>query len=238
MNVLTVVLVPWESSRPLQTLEIDIDHALDETLANKIAPDKHSMLNVIKTLLVRPSDHSPGLYAHHLPDQNQPNVRATRLAMACGLFAMRLRGDVVLSLSARQSSLAIEDVECACCISQDLRPCILAELSPSGVSLSVPEWLGNASRSNYHDAAVLKRLAEVMKPTSGNDDNSSEGDEHNKSSRSDDIDTTQDEKICITREFVTTVPLCLHCRRPALHLCEVCSGAYFCDPPSMCRQDW
>lgn len=221
-----------------------------ELLESAIQPDVSD--NVIPTLLLRQRNDTFPLYAYHDPTKyrEQPNVRATRLAIACGLYSIRFHGPVVLSRGAIHNvqSLDMNHIFAACCISSDFRESALNVVaSAMGVPIitaSAPDWIGNACRYNYLDMHVLRRLADVMNVSSKFDDHD------------DEIEEIQvNDKICISsdvipriierksgsnqilKEFVTNVPLCIHCRRPASTLCSECSGAYFCESPATCRKD-
>jgi hypothetical protein len=231
-----VVLVPYRDEEPLQSLDVEYE-TLDDSVAGVLRTAE-----VRKTLLLRPSDVAPGLYVHH--GSGEPNLRATRLSMACGLFAVRLHGNVILSRSARVD-LSVKDVEAACCLSPDLRLSVLTELRllpglaspPTDCAIQVPDWIGNATHQTYHDLPVLQRLAAAMKEDNVSDGESSASDDD--SSESDPQSSSGPEKGSSNelpqREFVAKVPLCLHCRRPASTLCSGCDGAYFCDAPRACR---
>lgn len=169
------------------------------------------MEDIRQKLLIRPSSQgSPGLYAFcvvpAVPDamKKHPqrpsassfvlaktalkNVRATRLAMACGHFSYQLYGTCLLvrtSLSLSED-LEVNDVYGACCISPDLRPSLQQEIQPEelrnenrhpSTSRSIPmTWLGDALQQNYHDASVLSRLATVMTGGAENNEESSDSD--------------------------------------------------------------
>lgn len=224
---LVAVLIPGDDASPLQSLLVPAE----ERFATIIDPK--NAINVIQSLLIRPTSEQPGLYGHHDPSataMTHPNVRATRLAMACGLFSYRFHGDVIVS---RGRHLAVDEIFSACCVSPDLRACL-------SLTVTIPEWLGNACRDNYHDADVLSRLAQVMNRPSEADENE---DFDARSTASEDDPSGRDDKAnpssadIAKSEFVTKVPLCLHCRRPAFTLCPDCSGAYFCEPPATCRRN-
>jgi hypothetical protein len=239
----TAVLVPWDERQPLESLTV---------ASNSISILIHATdtINVDSTLVLRPTADLPGLYAHHyshhitttctIDDKHEenlqgPNIRATRLAMACGLFRFRLRGNVILTRGTLGCTsggiLLLEDVLGACSVSCDLR-----------WIKQLPDWLGNAAHHNYHDALVISRLATVMSRSDRDSDqedtdvNDSEGDEDQEYNGSlTDSSTTGNRRSVSMNETVTTVPLCLHCRKPAPQLCPDCKGAYFCDPPALCR---
>ena len=248
--MIQVVYIPWDDAEPLQSLSFESEEEIPKRIAG--AGNDIDALNVIATILVR----SHGLYAHHNPSaassgsqqQQLPNVRATRLSMACGLLSMRLCGAVIIS---RQSTftdqgplrLTVDEIYTAACGSYDLRQSILEQvLLGDGCSSLPPEWLMNAARENYHDAAFLQRLASVMQcreDVDFSEDNDSDGQSDEQSSSGSDVcgDFTQfqttNPKTGPTRTFVTHVPLCLECRRPTKDLCPTCEGAYFCS--TTCR---
>jgi hypothetical protein len=240
----SAVLVPWDESQPLESLTVatksisSLIHATDT-------------INVVCTLVIRPTEDEPGLYAHHyshhittttssctiggMDEENLqgPNIRATRLAMACGLFRFRLSGNVFLTRGTLGCTsggiLLLEDVLGACSVSCDLR-----WVKP------LPHWLGNAAHHNYHDALVISRLATVMSRSDQDSDQSdtdvddSEGDDDQEYNGSL-MGSSNNRRSVRMNEMVTTVSLCLHCRKPAAQLCPDCRGAYFCDPPAVCR---
>jgi hypothetical protein len=245
----------------------------------------------VETLLVRPafSDDrpasggaasSPGLVACHVPPQEEPepsygrsaptnapaallpNVRATRLAMACGHLNLRLYGTVVLKAATLPGLLKVSDVEYAACLSPDLRPDIPASssLETAAAFGAIPEWLGGAAQHYYHDRAVLQRLTNAMtRPPEVDDDDvdddntDDKDDDTNARERSSPIgsdneisgDGSTDEEETTSSPLaaptmptlVARGPLCLHCRRPASALCAGCQGAYFCAPPAKDGED-
>lgn len=111
------VLVPWDESKPLASLTIS-----EYDIVNRI--NSRDSINVRNTLLIRQTPIGvPGLYVHHEPQENDPpNVRATRLAMACGMFHFRLRGDVILSRGRHCYGLHVEEVADACCVCATFDP--------------------------------------------------------------------------------------------------------------------
>jgi len=253
-----VVFISYNESLPLQSLPVESEAEIASRIAASAADDADEQddlaLNVIPSLLVR----SVGLYVHHNPatTQQHPNERATRLAMACGLLSMRLRGNVIVSFQQQQqqqassgdkTSLEVDAIVAAACGSHDLRPEILSSLLSDATTQdddsvrfpAPPEWLANASRENYHDAAVLQRLAAVMNQQEPSDDDD-DGDSNSSGSSTSQSNCDNDkDQLANTegsrRTFVTTVPLCLECRRPASELCPDCGGAYFCARPAPCR---
>jgi hypothetical protein len=234
--------------------------------------------DVFEIPLLRPFHDSPGLYAYHLHSYSATmstsqlaNVRATRLALACGLLSMRLWGDVLISRShptrqPRWFSLTVEELHDACVMSPDLRRSLLSELkrqmqgkdasisedAAASHSTGTPNWLLNAAQQNYHDAAAIARLAQVMRfdqdehevvdnlsqecdDTDNEDDSNSQDEKDDDQTRADDSPTHPTRSVVPT-EFIAKSPLCLHCRRPTTELCPECEGAYFCPPPRDCRQ--
>ncbi len=198
-------------------------------------------------------------------DPSRANLRATCLSMACGLHSKRFYGDVYLSrlgyfvindeLKLSNSSIVCEEVEAAC-ITPDLREGIIRTLRErkyiTSDALELPSWLTEASRNNYEDSGALSVLASVMKidkkekDRNLNDDaneNQKEGEENPtpektaplENDETKCIDASNDETNKSARTFITRVPLCLHCRRPADTLCPICKGAYFCKYPKPCR---
>ncbi|KAG7353421.1 hypothetical protein IV203_002776 [Nitzschia inconspicua] len=242
--------------------------------------------DVTEIPLLRPLHDYPGLYAYYLQDPcsalpRTPNVRATRLAMACGLLSMRLSGDILMVRShpTRQPhwySLSVEDVYGACEVSPDLRKIMqlqavhreqverIIQTEAEAASETIGTtlfWLLNAAQQNYHDAAAVARMAEVMKYdrvdrneqfdsrpeeidlSSDDDINIQDEDSSVNTDDKNDNDKNADEPTLTSRGasipcvFVAKSPLCLHCRRPTSNLCLDCHGAYFCPPPRDCRQE-
>ena len=195
----TVVLVPFDNSKPLESHDVSFDED-DEDFIEKFnvlidAADehRHKAMDVLMMPLVRPQEGSylqpeiPGLFAYYHKDFSEhderqgqalskANIRATRLAMACGLLSIRFYGNVLLvrSRSAlggdkRWENLKVSDLIGPCCISPDLRHDIqeqIVELLPANDDLEsrtmVPDWIAGAAQQNYHDAAAMAQLASVM----------------------------------------------------------------------------
>jgi len=149
-------------------------------------------------------------------------------------------------------NLDVHDVQGACCTSPDLRSQIQQQhISDHLLYQKVPEWLKNAAQSNYHDAASLARLAEVMTPSTpqvkhddDDTDSSSQGDNSSSgvsesSVCSDALDITKNitnpSDEVVDNHFVARSSLCLHCRGPTNSLCPHCEGAYYCEEPRKCR---
>ncbi|GAX15862.1 hypothetical protein FisN_2Lh410 [Fistulifera solaris] len=242
MSYYSAVCISPLLSCPLEDIFIHYEREHDDqqflsSLQRKILSlDKHDdedPENVIPTLLIRPSDGSSGLFAYHNPTINRtnpPNIRATRLAMACGLFAMRFHGTVLIfQRPQKKEAFTAAQLEMACCGSPDLRSSILSSLGMK--NSNAPRWLLQAAQSNYHDQAVVQKLASVMQNRNGSSEEEEESDDEVQVTRAKQQPCGDRER----REFVSSVPLCLHCRRPAKELCPGCHGVYFCN--DMCRQE-
>ena len=227
----------------------------------------------VEVPLLRPLRDSPGLYAYFCSGATattMPNIRATRLAMACGLMSLRFGGNVVVARSnasgrPRWFDVTTENIQAACGISPDLRPNIQNEIATvdcivlpeNGEQLStIPQWIKNAAEQNYHDAAAVARMVDVMKSEEkyeddsesdqsddDDDDDGSDNSGDDDNGRDNDSDESNRERIPVSNEcsatkesFTVTAksPLCLHCRRPTNNLCEGCGGAYFCPQPRNC----
>lgn len=232
METFQVVLIPHDCTLPLQQLRVE-DTRLSSLEKSQAIADAVQVANADDyrtSLLRRPSD-TAGLAAAHSCQANKehPNIRATRIAMACGCLSFRFYGNVVLwrrqsvGFSSDSAFLTVQDIEIPCCHTADLRKQILKELGLAG--RVVPEWLLDAARENYRDKHVLEKLAHAMKE---------QPDQHNAH--------TEDEKsigceVESSRLFVAKSPLCYHCRRPASLLCNGCAGVYFCGP-SCAKDGW
>jgi len=266
MTTVSAVLVPYDETQPLQLVQIPQNPEEDlELWTRGLNSTVENIYDVRQRLLIRQtssqSTEAAGLYACCVIPKHTPimvaykNVRATRLAMACGRFSISLYGNVLLirsSLASREN-LSVEEVYGPCCISPDLRKVLLTEIIMSSVSsttissdanFDIPSWLGNALQQNYHDASVLSKLATVMTGTAetGCSDDESDGDESDKNG--DDIDDEREKQnnanetaktTGAATKFVTKQPLCIYCRGPASKLCEGCQACYFCDAPRLCK---
>jgi hypothetical protein len=246
-NVTTsVVLIPCDKNDPIQTLNLSTDCLLQD-IQNWLCPETPD--NVVPTLLLRATHRAAGLAAYQEPHSRTPNIRATRLGMACGRFALRLRGPIILVAPGDAfqppTDLARDDVVAAASFGPDLRPEILRELALSIDNVEgkdcplCPDWLASAAQSNYHDQSVLQKLAALFIRTEEANTGSSMdlnaacqsvGDANDDFSSINDVVTTR------PGEVATRLTLCLHCRRPASTLCPGCHGVYFCDAPRRCRQ--
>jgi hypothetical protein len=263
MTTIFAVLVPFNETKPLESLSIaqSPDEAIESCV---IEYQEHGIPveDVRQMLLLRPSPRGDaGLYAYDIVTEQEKqqhirNIRATRLAMACGLFSRKLFGNVLLIRSTVRcrENLRVEDVYGACC-SADLRPDIQRELCTTSEKLTacqVPSWLGNALQDNYHDSAVLDKLADVM-ATNSIDSDGSNSDTESHGDSSDEGKGPKEsasKKLVIAqppseqqatepvgqKQTVTRQPLCIHCRRPASTLCSGCNACYFCEPPRSCRE--
>jgi hypothetical protein len=207
----------------------------DDVEGSEVAAYFGKETSIRLSLLIRPTaDRVPGLYAYSTC-QGTPNIRATRLAMACGLFSLRFQGNVLL-FRHFGTSLSLSDVYGAACVSPDLRVSIQREL---GSITPIPRWLIQAAQQNYHDAVVLRDFAQVMTAASPEKKSSTEKytfvadiDREEDDDNSDGADDTEGDA---TRQFIAKSPLCLECRRSSNVLCSDCQGCYFCKPPQSCQ---
>ena len=163
-----VVFIPYDESLPLQSLSVENEEEIATRIAVSAADDadddqQDAALNVIPSLLVR----SVGLYVHHNPatttTAQHPNVRATRLAMACGLLSMRLRGNVIVSFkqqasSGDKTSLEVDAIVAAACGSHDLRPEILRSLFLD----TTTQDDNSASFFQHHPSGWPMRVAKII----------------------------------------------------------------------------
>lgn len=184
----------------------------------------------------------------------KPNVRATCLSMACGLHSQRFYGDVFISRLGYfsnesgyhliNSSLESKEVQYAC-ETPDLRIAVIQEVNPNAAidRIFPPQWLTEAAKANYEDAAVLAVLASVMKrDKQGNESFGESGYESDNSSVIDSDESNHATKAVaakdapVAQSYVAKVPLCLQCRRPSRNLCPHCEGMQFCGSPRDCVQ--
>jgi hypothetical protein len=215
---------------------------------------------VRSVVLVLPREDEAGLYACFVSDDQDEcntdykphqeishNVRATRLSMACGLFALRFYDAVILirsTLNGKIQPLKVSDVELACCVTPDLRLDIVERIRNDfdvAKFIKLPEWITNAAQQNYHDKAVLERLAKVMSVKSNQEIEHDHEFEICNSTMLETgdiptpvVDNGASTAKAVSTTFVARDPLCLHCRRPCHDLCPKCNGAYFCETPSTC----
>jgi hypothetical protein len=298
----SAVVVPMDESKPLYSVAIPASFFGNDDLEaftrnlQESNDNNNSLLegnpNIRQRLLVRTAaDGTAGLYAYdvllHESSQEKDllalnNVRATKLAMACGQFSCcKSWGNALLvraSIASRVDLDIYDDgIHQACCISPDLRTSIQQQIQDHNNGTGnnsinnehstvkrVPTWLGNALQQNYHDKAVLGKLAEVMTIAGGqvsvdesdDDDDDGQGTDSESPSSSpsharqptptiiismdahSSVSTTTTTTKSNMTKFVTKQPLCLHCRRPANTLCAECKACYFCDTPPerQCRK--
>lgn len=255
---ISVCKIPYDNSQPLEKHFASWD---TEGNFGKEIREILSLDDFLETPLLRPRANTAGLYAYHnVPNDKNglQNVRATRLAMACGLLHLRFWGDVLVvrSFGGKWLDLGLEEINGACCVSPDLRTSVQEGMAPEqGADFhSIPRWLANAAQNNYHDAAALALVIDVMKGRGPGAENSGESDADEEDShggvddsddgvcvepsKTVDITTHRDNGSSggkhIPNEFVTKDSLCLHCRRPCDVLCR-CDGAYFCPGERDCR---
>ena len=204
----SVILVPYDESQPLvthlvswdinhSTFEHDIAHLLNSQCCRdyhfETAPLLRPRCRSRSSTNEKNENTQAGLYAYyHIPSRRHArslrNVRATRLAMACGLHSLRFYGPVLLVRSyfgcrTNYENLSINEVWGACCISPDLRLSIQHDIASKmgrikdgnhdnnnnegGGGIAVPEWLADAAQQNYHDEAELNKVIQAMNPPDG-----------------------------------------------------------------------
>ena len=236
------------------------EHEITKLLLGK-AKDTTDLQQVVthddwkRTLLLRPTQSTPGVFVYHWICSNEgvlklsnsttesplvvlpPNIRATRLAMACGLLSVRLYGTVLIGRDHHTHTTAGPELMVSDFVwatsRVDLRP---MNKTWNTISPPPPTWLSNAAMHNYHDQEVLQYLEHVMKrPKQDNNESEEEEVDDDDDDEEEEEEDSEGDKVPVTFS-VLHVPLCLHCRRPANDLCEHCHGAYFCSPPRKCRQ--
>lgn len=134
-------------------------------------------------------DYHAGLYVYVISNVNEnfqtpehANIRATSLAMACGLHSKRFYGDVFVGrlgyipseehenmFRLSNCSLTANDIKFAC-YSPDLRLEILQCINEVDSIEKLPEWILDTARCNYEDASALAILASVMKKQKDSDE--------------------------------------------------------------------
>jgi hypothetical protein len=221
MASFTYLLIPFHSDQALQELASSkSEYETEETEATAFF-GAHCPLRT--TLLLRPSfrDQTPGLLAYS-SSHEVPNIRATRLAMACGKLSTRFYGNVLL-FRHRMTSLTCSELFGAACISPDLRDSIQNALGNQ--DLPIPKWMHQAAQENYHDHTILERFTSIMSKSSADklEPNNANLD-----------DSDHDELL--ESMVVAKSPLCLECRRPCDTLCPNCLACYFCPAPRSCRK--
>ena len=234
-----VVKISWDNSIPLAAEDLESitskrNFGHDDVMSSYLKPRAQEQNAVlVKTVMIRKSESTAGMHAYSFSNISEsapchPNIRATRLAMACGLHSQRFTGDVYID----RPGLCILDVKNACECTPDLRQETVAAVDDDNTVTSFsPKWLENAAQMNYHDGASLAALANAMTRAEISDDEESDVDAISSScsddSASDDTATEQ--------KALTKIPLCWHCRGPASSLCPGCEAVYFCDSSRQCR---
>ncbi|CAJ1967338.1 unnamed protein product [Cylindrotheca closterium] len=249
-----VILIPHDESKDIEAHSITVDNT--GSIVASIKQLIHDR-DYLETPLLRPRNETAGLYAYF----NNPtdageeksqlaNVRATRLAMACGLLSLRFFGNVLLvrGFGFRWEDLSLNEIDGATVISPDLRDCIQKEVvsikhNTNMSSERIAKWLADAAQNNYHDKAALAKVARAMDTEYvDEDDDDDDDDDEIDSDEKGEKDINSDDggqKVAdpstaantgeSTTEFIAKSPLCLHCRsKLAPILCADCDGAYFC----------
>ena len=186
---ISVILIPYDESKPLENplVSWDEDHA--KNFQNTIC-ELLDETDFLETPLMRPRGNNvAGLYAYYnnnnntqnenTSSDNHNNIRATRLAMACGLLPKRFQGRVLIvrSFGGTWQDLTIDEIVGACCVSMDLRSSIQMELGKSNGIPPPPTWLADAAQHNYHDGAALAQVATAMNMESKDDDDDDDEDD-------------------------------------------------------------
>lgn len=231
--MIRVILIPFDESKDIEKHSINlVDNDSLEPAIRQLLQEQ----DYLETPLLRPRHDVAGLYAYFNnphPDVGLEerikvsNVRATRLAMACGLLSLRFFGNVLLirGFGFRWEDLSLSDLEGAMCVSPDLRDCIQQEVCSGTKSiLLIQEWLANAAQNNYHDKAALAEVARAMMERVDDDESDDDEKEEDTQATSTNLYGTAGKST----EFVAKSSLCLHCRSLARTLCSDCEGAYFC----------
>ena len=245
-SMVLIVKIPADSSLPLteESVAISTGDAIPCYLESSINNDA-----VIDTsVLIRRSEDSAGLYAYcisstSLSIQNFPNIRATTLAMACGLHSKRFVNDVYLGRLGYTSSglanvdVSIDDIQAAV-LTPDLRDGFIREINQSLVDGNIiktpPDWLCSGAQKNYHDNKSMAALAAAM--TRAEEEDGCSGSSSTSTSESEDGNAKQSVLNRNVQAMKHEVTLCLHCRRPASTLCIECNGAYFCNDSRRCKE--
>ena len=251
---ISVILVPEHGD--LETLFVSWDESSDSFQEDVLKILQQQ--DYLETPLLRPRNQVAGLYAYHntLPDvtgHGCENVRATRLAMACGCFSARFFGPVLLvrSFGGQWRDITIDEIYGATSISPDLNASIQQDVSQEIMALSehsestriVPDWLANAAQQNYHDGGELAKVISAMNRTERDEDGtdcSSDDDSNNDYGHEIKLMTTAMTPTptkTAKSHFVAKSPLCLHCRRLSSDPCPSCRGAYFCKPEANTGRD-
>ena len=160
------------------------------------------------------------------------NIRATTLAMSCGLHAVKFYGDVYLGMFGPRSQEGLPSGNLDAQVSDFV-------FSPDLRSLECKEWQGEAAAVNYSFSSVLEALSSAMARSTleseDSDSSSCSGDDSDEEvisppppplvpSTTPASSSSPDSPSTAIRTF------CLSCRRPSSNLCPTCLGAYFCSP--------
>ena len=256
---LSYIIIPAKEALPLESPSLNVSDGMNlrVLLEQQASFRLGDSIKLTPLLLPGSDDSSSGLYAYSSTNVLSKNVRATRLAMACGNLSFRFDGDILLfraNAGRGWQDLTVKEIYGAACISSDLRPQIQAMLKTKQDVVNVTEsWLANAAQQNYHDAAAVSRLASVMcrsnkcmsRNESINDDSMTSHDKYQEEHSL--LEKTDQEPISdsavtpctinTAKQFIARTSLCLHCRGPTISLCPECEGAYFCKEPHHCREN-
>jgi hypothetical protein len=249
-----VVKIPEDTALPL-TEEI-VDSVRGDAIPSYLEIGSSGDAVVDTSVLIRYSENSPGLYAYSISStsfskRDIPNVRATTLAMACGLHSKRFIGDVYIGRLGYTTASGLGNIDvtakdiCQAVHTPDLRESFVQEMVPTSLSdeTSVntpPDWLCSGAQRNYHDNKSMAALASAMTRDVANSDDESCSTSEPVSDNElvECLSTNVDERVGsnkTTPAIKCEATYCLHCRRPATTLCNNCNAAYFCEEPRKCK---
>ena len=150
-------------------------------------------------------------------DSARKNVRATRLAMACGHWSIRFYGTVVLTITtttvsgsnhgntARISPSMFQDIQTiASHCGPDVRDTIIATLSASDITsrftitrsenTCITEWMGNAAQEQYHDRAIVQQFHNIFSKSAPPMDDLDTDEDHSQDDKDDEVNSSSDKK--------------------------------------------
>lgn len=243
-----IVKIPSDPSLPLS--EENLDSTKGDAIPSYLDSQTNDDVVVDTTVLIRHSHKSAGLYAYSISStsfsrQDVPNVRATTLAMACGLHYKRFMNDVYIGRLGHNAVSGLtnfdvlgKDIHTAV-LTPDLRETFIAEMSQNmsnGGDICVeisPDWLCSGAMENYQDGKLMASLVAAMTRSEEHCDDSDSStleSESDSNLKNDDIQVGPCRKT-----LIANMTLCLHCRQPATTLCIECNEAYFCEEPRRCK---
>lgn len=241
-----VLIVKIPADTTLEITEENIDEHGGDAIPSYLESSMNDDIVIDVSVLIRHSDESTGVYGYTISSTifsaDVPNLRATTLAMACGLHSKRFTNDVYIgrlgytSSGLRNIDLSIIDIQAAI-HTPDLRKSFIKEMNLSDVLgnenyiEAAPHWLCSGAQTNYHDNKSMTALAVAMARAEVEDENS-----ESCSNSDSEVKNIPMEK-CTTQNVAmrSDLTLCLYCRRSASTFCMNCKGAYFCEEPRKCK---